>query len=77
MTIYLIFLIIILLAIFGFLTWAFYAGIKDNLIDVYETVGKPKKVHDVCLEDDKYFEGGITIGSPYFQYQIMEKLKGV
>lgn len=49
---------------------------KDEIVDVYEVAGRPKKVHDVCLDDDKYFEGGIAIGSPYFQYQIMEKIKG-
>lgn len=49
---------------------------KDDLVDVYDVVGNPKKVHDVCLEDKRYFEGGTAIGSPYFQYQIREKLKG-
>lgn len=49
---------------------------KDDLVDDYGAVGKPKKLHDICLEDDKYFEGGNAVGSPYFQYQIMERLKG-
>ena len=49
---------------------------NDDLVEAYEVSGNAKKVHDVCLEDEKYFEGGIAIGSPYFQYQIREKLKG-
>lgn len=50
---------------------------KEDLTDAYGVVRSPSKVQKACLEDDRYFEGGVAIGSPYFHYQITEKLKGV
>jgi len=49
----------------------------DELTDGYGAVGDTYKMLDVSLDDEKYFEGGIVIGSPYFRHKTIKKLKTI
>ena len=51
-------------------------SLKDELTDDYDIGGNSRHVQEVCLDDERYFEGGIVVGSPYFRYATMKRLKG-
>jgi len=47
----------------------------DPLIDEYEEYGKINKPVEIEFEEEEFFENARAIGSPFFRFQIYEKLK--
>jgi hypothetical protein len=53
-----------------------YLGkIKNGLVDQYEGNLLPSLPNDINLDDERYFEEEIGIGSDFFRFQMEDRLK--
>jgi putative transposase len=53
-----------------------YCGeIMNELIDDYEGIGEIGKAIEIEFEEKEFFEQGRAIGSPFFRFQVYEKMK--